>query len=269
MKKTTQSGETPRSTRAPKAKPQHAAAVADAPRNAGDGVPPDMERFFAPPGVTLAEAIERLATPEDRAEADKAFAEMVLRENIMRGSTLSAGVVLFSPTDPEQHARRAKTARLAQCVMPWLQRGVLVAYGNVDGASIGQDFPAAEWRGEWDLWFADRNMAQRSTEPKTKIENILIKLPAAAAVSEEIPKRGGRPPDEDWPDIMGAFLRIVAARGLPASKADARQWVRAAAKEVPSSLGLGQDKTIDARMVGAFGKKFWNSLAADPRKAAD
>ncbi len=264
MARTPKSGQRPPQSRAGRRKPDAAPRddIPPAGRESAHALSDELQAYFsAPGGVALADAIGRLATPEDRAEADKAYAEMLLRENLHRSSLLSAGLTFISITDPEEHARWAKTERLAQSVMPWLQHGVLIAYGNVDGASIGQDFPAAEWRGEWDLWFADQNMAQRSTEPKTKIENIRVRVPAAAAVSDKGPKRGGRPPDDDWPDIMSEWLEILLIRGKPKSKAEARDWVRAAAKRESSSLRLEKDETIDAHMIRTFGKKFWDGIA--------
>jgi hypothetical protein len=226
-----------------------------------------MSSRAASTGVTLAEAIELLATPEDRAEADQAYNEMILREQLHRGHEASAGFVIFSPTGPSEIAHQAKAARLAESVRSKLRAGALVANANIDGASEKKDIPADEWQDDWDLWFADENIAQRFSSPKTKYENIRVHLPAAAGDMAQSRKSPGSPGHAYWPELFAEFLKAVAKNGLPPSHAETVRWFGDAADKI--RVARPKEETVARRMVEIFGATFWDSLRANNPQPTD
>lgn len=255
------SGEKPPKPQAAECEPQIAeSANAEPPRGDQSTIAPEILEKFAPPGVTWKEAVTYLKPEIDITEAQINFGKAIT-EHHDKTLRYQYSQIPFTASVPTFERFEHKAAE--KLLFSLLKKNVLVASGHVNNAEIRRQIEPDEWLDNWVLQYNDK--AYRPST-KTTVANIRILRPADLTDNDKVgfsveknPRGAGAKPREDWPKLMGEWVKLVAMHDLPKNKAEAHEWICAAADKLNAPHPA--EATFRDHIKRTLGEDFWNGLS--------
>ena len=254
MAKDYNSGGQPPTTQAGELEPQSAEPA--------DGLSASVRQSFKEPGRKWKEAVETLAAEVDEAEA-KAEAQRKYEKDQADFHKYQDSP-LWRKRAPSLNIDAARNSIARRQLIALLRSNTLSASGHINTEPRRTPkIEPIEWQDNWQTQVGDKLYRPNT---KTTISNILIYAPAEELAAANLPEsknkndRGaGRKPREDWPKLLGEWVKMVAMNDLPQSKAEAFEWICKAADQIDAPHPA--ESSFRDHIKRTLGDDFWNGLS--------